>query len=81
MQNSIILDHKSSQNSHHDLFEIKNIDLNKTTKALGLKQNTESIIFDFFNHQIRFSKNDFQDTSGIPLTNSVKNVCASASVE
>ncbi|MCK5312396.1 MAG: DUF3786 domain-containing protein [Desulfobacteraceae bacterium] len=80
MQNSMMPDPKINhgQKSDHDLFEINNINLSKTAKILGVRQNTwqnnESLLFDFFNKQIRFSQNEFYDVDGRPLTDAVKNV-------
>jgi Domain of unknown function (DUF3786) len=61
-------------NSDTNMFDMKNIDFGKVSRILGLQHTGESFIFDFFNQTIQYSHNEFSDTTGKPLTDTVQNV-------
>ena len=62
------------QKLNHDFSRVKKIDFFKNAEILGIRQNSRSLIFDFFNRQILFSKNGIDDVKGQPLTDAVKDV-------
>ena len=61
-----------------NFIDIDKIDFSKVEQVLDIQQdigqNKESLLFDFFNQQIKFSKEGFYDLNGEPLTDAVKNV-------
>jgi hypothetical protein len=63
-----------NQKLNHDFSKVNNIDFFKNAEILGIRQKGGSLIFDFFNRQILFSKNAIDDVIGRPLTDAVKDV-------
>ena len=62
------------QKLNHDFSRVQRIDFFKNAEILGIRQNNESLIFDFFNRQISFSRDGIYDIEGQPLTDAVKDV-------
>jgi hypothetical protein len=62
------------QKLNHDFSRVKKIDFFKNAEILGIRQNNGSLIFDFFDRQISFSRDGIYDIEGAPLTDAVKDV-------
>jgi hypothetical protein len=62
------------QKLNHDFSRVKIIDFFKNADILGIRENNGSLIFDFFNRQISFSRDGIYDIEGQPLTDAVKDV-------
>ena len=62
------------QKLNHDFSRVQRIDFFKNAEILGIRQNNGSLIFDFFNRQISFSRDGIYDIEGQALTDAVKDV-------
>ena len=62
------------QKLDHDFSRVQKIDFFKNAEILGIRQNNGSLIFNFFNRQISFSRDGIYDIEGQPLTDAVKDV-------
>ncbi len=62
------------QKLNHDFSRVKKIDFFKNAEILGIRKNNGSLVFDFFNRQISFSRDGIYDIKGEPLTDAVKDV-------
>lgn len=62
------------QKLNHDFSRVQRIDFFKNAEILGIRQNNGSLIFDFFNRQISFSRDGIYDIEDQPLTDAVKDV-------
>ena len=62
------------QKLNHDFSRVKKIDFFKNAEILGIRKNNGSLVFDFFNRQISFSRDGIYDIEGEPLTDAVKDV-------
>ncbi len=64
---------KTFNNKFNSAFSrVCKIDYYKNAKILGLIKKRDSLIFDFFNRQITFSRDGIHDIEGQPVTDSVK---------
>ncbi len=54
------------------LSQLKDFDFSKKAEILGIQKRDRSFIFNFFNRQIAFDRNDFKDMTGKELTFAVK---------
>ena len=62
------------QKLNHDFSRVQRIDFFKNAEILGIRKNNGSLVFDFFNRQISFSRDGIYDIEGQPLTDAVKDV-------
>ena len=53
---------------------VREVDFLRRGKILGVRRSSESLIFDFFNRQIIFSRDGIHDIEGQPLSDAVKTV-------
>ena len=52
--------------------QTKDFDFSKKAEILGIQKQNQSFMFEFFNRQIVFDRNDFKDITGKELTFAVK---------
>jgi hypothetical protein len=53
---------------------LREVDFLRRGKILGVRRSNESLIFDFFNRQIKFSRDGIHDIEGQSLSDAVKTV-------